>query len=378
MVPKPKSRFRPRPWINAALGLLILAVGAEPARATEFQVVNEAGTPQASVDVYLGHPGSGESAFHTNAYGQVSIDAAPGQTLYFARARASAGNYCQPPEGQGASYTVPTGDAESATVTLPKGNGDPAEPGLSPEERAFVGRVNALRKNAEDLPPLHISLTLSAAADAYASYGSSVRADWNGTVDCLFSNPEARVIDAGWPVRPDVVEIDEQGSIPYGNNPWRQQLLDPDMGVIGLADVSGYWTVELSPSLADGTPGLERAQITADTGDIHADDPPPEADPEGPKKDPGFRLGKIRRHGLRYQVTARIKPQAVGNFKSAAAVGVFEGRVQVVKSKTVHRRGGKVWFRGKVLDPGRWIIGVTFNGSHGWDNAGIGKTVRFR
>ena len=362
----PRIPARLAPFALVALGLLL----PQAAKATEFQVVNQGGVPQAAVDVYAGTSAIGPSPIQTDAYGRVNILATPGQKLYFSRFRTAGPAACQPPEGQGVTYTFPGAPGPaSETITLPNVLGSGTSPALNLGERGSVATINKERIGL-GLPALKVSLTLNDLADRYASYGAAAGLPWQTPDDhCFLSGPEVRAIDIGWPVRPDLLEINQDhNKAPPTNLDDLQN--DPRFALIGIARVADNWTVVLSPEIPPGTPGIERAQITADTGI----DPPEE---EVERLDPHFKLIKLTHHDRRFRIKASIDPEAKGPLIARVYRVKANGVSQRDRIDHVKRRRGKITIRGKVPVPDRWKIIVTFWGNKVWAGDGFERSVRF-
>jgi uncharacterized protein YkwD len=358
---------------RARIGLLALvaALLALPAAAqaanTTFTVVNQRGVLQAGTRV-MNVP-DGPTAAWTNAYGQVTLNVTGGQHLYFARGY----NYgvegpAAAPEGSGQLYSVPGVPPASAQIVLPNANGEPADPGNSPEERWLVGKINQERA-AAGRAPLYISLTLNEATDRYANYMNAV----GQAGHFVFTNPTVRMLDSGWPIRStSMVELVGQAtSVSYfwnfhnGSASSRAIMLDPSSGSVGIGSINGYTSINFAPPC---TEAADRCQMTGDTGDPNL---PIDGDNGGGDHRTNLVFKRPTLHGKRIRAFLTTDRQAEGSLSVTAT--------KRGKTKSLRVRGGQGSYSASGrLSPGSWRVCGRFDPEGNWTSDQACRKVRIR
>jgi hypothetical protein len=373
--PASRSRARAQRVRFSLLAVAIAAVRALPAAAqavnVTFTVTNQRGVLQAGTRV-MNTP-DGPTVAWTNPYGQVTLNVAGGQNLYFARGFRYSFEQGAAPEGAGQLYSAPPVPPATVQIILPNANGEPADPGNSPEERWLVGKINQERA-AAGRPPLYISLTLNEAGDRYANFENALGQPAN---HFWLANPAVRMFDSGWPVRPPsafggIFELGGQaGSVVDVFSDWnsnsskRTQMLDPTIGSIGVGLVGPYVSANFAPPC---TEAADRCRMTGDTGDPYL--PIDDGNGRGDRRT-GLHFKRPTLHGKRIRVSFSTDRAAEGTLSVMAT--------KRGKSKSLRVRGGNGSYTASgKLTQGSWRVCAEFNPEGNWTFDQACRKVRIR
>ena len=283
--------------LTAAVAALIAAAPASAAVMT-FHVQDERGIGQLTY-VDVSSPFVGNYRTRTDPYGDVSLTVNGNEALKFTRdgnpgSAAPNPDSCKAPEDAtgGLGYTVPPSPtSETVTITLQSATGPAYLPELSAEESWVVAKLNEARA-AHGIAPLHISTTLTAAADAIAHDLQLSRAGGG----YAFPAPYCLVALLGWGWPTGNFLVEDSGFA----EPWRTLAhwdgtegsaestnlanagaLNDFFTAVGVADGGGAWIVEYNTCPASGA---DRCGMTELTGDASGYTPPlpPEVAITGP------------------------------------------------------------------------------------------------